>query len=74
MEEVERRGMAEVGIYRLSGSTTDINMLKASFNSSKKTHGKNTNFLRSCEAGQEFKGVQGRRRMARIIILKATSD
>ncbi|XP_072232517.1 active breakpoint cluster region-related protein [Leuresthes tenuis] len=34
VEEVERRGMDEVGIYRLSGSTTDINMLKAAFNSS----------------------------------------
>ncbi|KAM4536877.1 active breakpoint cluster region-related protein isoform 3-T3 [Odontesthes bonariensis] len=33
VEEVERRGMDEVGIYRLSGSTTDINMLKAAFNS-----------------------------------------
>ncbi|XP_036002298.1 breakpoint cluster region protein isoform X2 [Fundulus heteroclitus] len=32
-EEVERRGMDEVGIYRISGSTTDISSLKAAFNS-----------------------------------------
>ncbi|XP_017281706.1 active breakpoint cluster region-related protein [Kryptolebias marmoratus] len=33
VEEVERRGLDEVGIYRISGTTTDINMLKAAFNS-----------------------------------------
>ncbi|CAJ1086164.1 active breakpoint cluster region-related protein-like [Xyrichtys novacula] len=33
VEEVERRGMAEVGIYRISGTTSDINSLKAAFNS-----------------------------------------
>ncbi|KAM4564819.1 active breakpoint cluster region-related protein isoform 2-T2 [Fundulus diaphanus] len=32
-EEVERRGMDEVGIYRISGSATDISSLKAAFNS-----------------------------------------
>ncbi|XP_008299381.1 breakpoint cluster region protein [Stegastes partitus] len=31
--EVESRGMAEVGIYRISGTGSDINMLKAAFNS-----------------------------------------
>lgn len=38
-EEVERRGLDEVGIYRISGGATDIIALKAVFNSSKKTHG-----------------------------------
>ncbi|XP_068444089.1 active breakpoint cluster region-related protein [Clinocottus analis] len=33
VEEVERRGMDEVGIYRVSGSTNDIGSLKAAFNS-----------------------------------------
>ncbi|XP_071062626.1 breakpoint cluster region protein isoform X1 [Pseudochaenichthys georgianus] len=32
-EEVERRGLAEVGIYRISGSSSDINTLKSVFNS-----------------------------------------
>ncbi|KAI9543337.1 hypothetical protein NQZ68_011986 [Dissostichus eleginoides] len=32
-EEVERRGLAEVGIYRISGSSSDINTLKTVFNS-----------------------------------------
>ncbi|XP_028853634.1 breakpoint cluster region protein isoform X2 [Denticeps clupeoides] len=32
VEEVERRGMAEVGIYRISASTTDVQNLKNSFN------------------------------------------
>lgn len=36
VEEVERRGMDEVGIYRISGATSDIGALKAAFNSSKK--------------------------------------
>lgn len=35
VEEVERRGMREVGIYRISGTSSDINVLKAAFNSSK---------------------------------------
>lgn len=38
VEEVERRGMDEVGIYRISGASSDISMLKMAFNSSKKTH------------------------------------
>ncbi|CAG5929196.1 unnamed protein product [Menidia menidia] len=33
VEEVERRGMDEVGIYRISGTTGDIGALKAAFNS-----------------------------------------
>nr|XP_046237451.1 active breakpoint cluster region-related protein isoform X2 [Scatophagus argus] len=33
VEEVERRGMDEVGIYRVSGSTSDISALKTAFNS-----------------------------------------
>ncbi|XP_028998885.1 active breakpoint cluster region-related protein [Betta splendens] len=33
VEEVERRGMDEVGIYRISGTTSEIGMLKAAFNS-----------------------------------------
>ncbi|XP_055012269.1 active breakpoint cluster region-related protein isoform X2 [Boleophthalmus pectinirostris] len=32
VEEVERRGMDEVGIYRVSGTTGDINTLKTAFN------------------------------------------
>ncbi|KAM9406978.1 active breakpoint cluster region-related protein-like isoform 1-T1 [Salvelinus alpinus] len=32
VEEVERRGMEEVGIYRLSAATSDINNLKTAFN------------------------------------------
>lgn len=35
VEEVERRGMDEVGIYRISGGAGDISTLKAAFNSSK---------------------------------------
>ncbi|GLH12881.1 Rho GTPase-activating protein 100F [Gryllus bimaculatus] len=31
IREVERRGMNEVGIYRVSGSATDVNKLKKSF-------------------------------------------
>lgn len=34
MEEIERRGMEEVGIYRVSGVATDIQTLKAAFDSS----------------------------------------
>jgi hypothetical protein len=34
VEEVERRGMEEVGIYRLSAATSDINNLKTAFNTS----------------------------------------
>nr|XP_015802359.2 breakpoint cluster region protein isoform X1 [Nothobranchius furzeri] len=33
VEEVEGRGMDEVGIYRIPGTATDINMLRAAFNS-----------------------------------------
>ncbi|XP_034020404.1 breakpoint cluster region protein isoform X2 [Thalassophryne amazonica] len=32
VEEVERRGMDEVGIYRVSGVASDINTLKSAFN------------------------------------------
>lgn len=38
VEEVERRGMDEVGIYRISGTSSEISTLKAAFNSSKETH------------------------------------
>lgn len=38
VEEVERRGMDEVGIYRISGTTSEIGMLKAAFDSSKEAH------------------------------------
>lgn len=34
VEEVERRGLEEVGIYRVSGVATDIQALKAAFDSS----------------------------------------
>ena len=34
VEEIERRGMEEVGIYRVSGVATDIQGLKAAFDSS----------------------------------------
>ncbi|XP_034413045.1 active breakpoint cluster region-related protein isoform X2 [Cyclopterus lumpus] len=33
VEEVERRGLDEVGIYRVSGTTSDVGTLKAAFNS-----------------------------------------
>lgn len=35
VEEVERRGLDEVGIYRVSGGALDISTLKAAFDSSK---------------------------------------
>ncbi len=35
IEEVERRGMTEVGIYRLSGSSTAIQELRHQYNISK---------------------------------------
>jgi len=35
IEEVEKRGIDEVGIYRISGVATDIQALKAAFDSSK---------------------------------------
>lgn len=35
VEEVERRGMDEVGIYRISGTASDISMLRTVFDSSK---------------------------------------
>lgn len=35
IREVERRGMSEVGIYRVSGSASDLARLKKSFESSK---------------------------------------
>lgn len=34
VREVERRGMTEVGIYRVSGSSSDLTKLKKSFESS----------------------------------------
>ena len=34
LEEIERRGMEEVGIYRVSGVATDIQNLKAAFDTS----------------------------------------
>uniref|UniRef100_A0A3Q1FQL5 BCR activator of RhoGEF and GTPase n=1 Tax=Acanthochromis polyacanthus TaxID=80966 RepID=A0A3Q1FQL5_9TELE len=36
VEEIERRGMEEVGIYRVSGVATDIQTLKAAFDSNNK--------------------------------------
>lgn len=38
VEEVERRGMDEVGIYRISGAANDITELKTAFNISKETN------------------------------------
>lgn len=35
VREVERRGMQEVGIYRVSGSSSDLSKLKKSFETSK---------------------------------------
>jgi active breakpoint cluster region-related protein len=35
VREVERRGMDEVGIYRVSGSASDLSKLKKSFETSK---------------------------------------
>lgn len=34
LEEIERRGLEEVGIYRVSGVATDIQALKTAFDSS----------------------------------------
>uniref|UniRef100_A0A4W5MCJ3 BCR activator of RhoGEF and GTPase n=1 Tax=Hucho hucho TaxID=62062 RepID=A0A4W5MCJ3_9TELE len=36
LEEIERRGMEEVGIYRVSGVATDIQALKAAFDTNNK--------------------------------------
>ena len=36
VSEVERRGMTEVGIYRVSGVSSEIQQLKASFETGKK--------------------------------------
>uniref|UniRef100_A0A8C7HCS6 BCR activator of RhoGEF and GTPase n=1 Tax=Oncorhynchus kisutch TaxID=8019 RepID=A0A8C7HCS6_ONCKI len=36
LEEIERRGMEEVGIYRVSGVATDIQVLKAAFDTNNK--------------------------------------
>lgn len=38
IEEVEKRGIDEVGIYRISGVATDIQALKANFDTSKTPH------------------------------------
>lgn len=35
IREVERRGMCEVGIYRVSGSASDLARLKKAFETSK---------------------------------------
>lgn len=35
IREVEKRGMSEVGIYRVSGSASDLAKLKKSFETSK---------------------------------------
>lgn len=37
IEEVEKRGIDEVGIYRISGVATDIQALKLAFDTSKNT-------------------------------------
>lgn len=37
VREVERRGMSEVGIYRVSGSASDLSKMKKSFENSKCT-------------------------------------
>ncbi len=34
LEEIERRGVEEVGIYRVSGVATDIQALKTAFDTS----------------------------------------
>jgi hypothetical protein len=36
VEEIERRGMEEVGIYRVSGVATDIQALKGAFDANNK--------------------------------------
>lgn len=35
LREVERRGINEVGVYRVSGSTSDVSRLKKAFETSK---------------------------------------
>jgi len=42
IEEVEKRGIDEVGIYRISGVATDIQALKAAFDASKRLLANNT--------------------------------
>lgn len=37
VREVERRGIHEVGVYRVSGSASDLNRLKKSFETSEYT-------------------------------------
>lgn len=53
VEEVERRGMDEVGIYRISGAASDISTLKAAFNSSK-TAKSRVAWLQECVSGAEL--------------------
>lgn len=54
VEEVERRGMDEVGIYRISGATNDIAELKTAFDSSKKTNIPPKCVTETCQLEQRF--------------------
>lgn len=47
VREVERRGMDEVGIYRVSGSASDLSKLKKSFETSKFSIFKENIFIES---------------------------
>lgn len=45
IREVERRGMLEVGIYRVSGSASDLARLKKAFETSKYTKNKKGRYI-----------------------------
>lgn len=48
LEEIERRGMEEVGIYRVSGVATDIQALKTAFDTSEYTLQVSCNKVKMC--------------------------
>lgn len=68
VEEIERRGMEEVGIYRVSGVATDIQALKAAFDISEYLLGmfpillRGNQFRAACCDGQSREWDQKRRR------------
>lgn len=45
IREVERRGLSEVGVYRVSGSASDLARLKKSFETSKSSSSLKFNFF-----------------------------
>ncbi|KIY65166.1 hypothetical protein CYLTODRAFT_424593 [Cylindrobasidium torrendii FP15055 ss-10] len=49
LTEIEARGLAEVGIYRIAGATSEINALKAAFNSGKSPISSTTDIHAVCD-------------------------